>query len=352
MKKKLKKDEKGQIFSSDLLIGIIILIFIVGIIANITDRTNEKMIDKTALNNLEKQTIELADYLIKNPGSPEEWENSIELNNGIINDNIIPGLAIKNKNIKNGYFEDESESSYKVIPNTISYEKLLKINSYYELISKNIFNNSIKSSISIYPINCGIKPMIIGDNLNNEDNNVINVERYVKCDFFKKLVIYDFNDLKLQGRNYTREVFCNHDNIIETTNHSNTQKSIWLCKNFRIYKNSLENYSYYLISSENIKDLNCYWTLESLNKTNNKTKKLEQDVIELNNYFEEDLENSYENIYTIHFKIPKTKSNEFNSCLLAIPKSLIKNGLIDKSKLKYDYFQIQDVKFNLQTSYL
>lgn len=229
----------------------------------------------------------------------------------------------------------------------------MKINSYYEkLIGENLFNNNLKSSIIINPINCEIEPIICGDDLDNEENNVISVERYVKCDFFKKFVIFDFNDLKLQGRNYTREVFCNHDNIDELESHTNTQKSIWLCKSFRIYNSSLENYDYYLISSNQINNFNCYWTIESLNKTNNKTEKLNQELIYLNPFFQEDLEKQYDNIYSIHFKIPKTNVNEFNSCLVAIPKNLTDSGLIDDNKLIYDYFQTQDVKFELRTCYI
>ena len=228
----------------------------------------------------------------------------------------------------------------------------MKINSYYdELINQNLFKSSIKSSISIYPIDSDIEAIVCGDDL-KEENNVISVERYVKCNFFKKFVIYDFNDLKLKGRDYERDVYCNHDNVGELESHSNTQKSIWLCKSFRIYKNTLENYDYYLISSDKIKDFNCYWTIESLNKANNKTKKLQENLIYLNTFFQEDLESEYDNIYSIHFKIPKTNVDDFNSCLVAIPKNLTDSGLIDDNKLKYDYFQIQDVKFVLRTCYV
>lgn len=348
----LKKDNKGQIFSTDLLIGIILLIFIIGTIANITEKSHEKLIDKVALTNLEEQSIEAMDYLIKNPGNPEDWENNIELNNGIVNNDIIPGLAIKNKNIKNGQFEDESNSPYKITINTISYEKIIKIQTFYKkLIDENLFNNSLKSSIAIYPVNSKIQPIICGDNLDNEDSNVVNVERLVKCNFLRNLVIYDFNDLELQGRNYTRDNFCNHDNIVGIGNHSNNQKSIWLCKNFRIYKNSLEDYNYYLISSDSINNFNCYWLIENLNKTTDRSEKLNKEIIDLNPLFEEDLKNTYETIYSIHFKIPKTNANEFNSCLVAIPNNLTENEIINENTLKYDYFKNQDVRISLKTSY-
>lgn len=123
-----------------------------------------------------------------------------------------------------------------------------------------------------------------------------------------------------------------------------------MCKSFRIYKNTLETNDYYLITSSEINDFNCYWTIENLKKADNKTKKLNQELIYLNPFFQEDIE--ADNIYSIHFKIPKTKINEFNSCLVAIPKNITDSGLIDDSKLKYDYFQIQDVKFELKTCYV
>jgi hypothetical protein len=134
------------------------------------------------------------------------------------------------------------------------------------------------------------------------------------------------------------------------TNHTDDERSLWLCKNFRIYKKSLEDYNYYLISDESIKSSNSYWILESLNRTNDNGQRLDQEIIDLNSFFNNDLENSSEDIYSIHFNVPKNHINDFKTFLVAIPKNMT-NDMISNDQLKYDYFKVQDVNFVMKMSY-
>lgn len=349
--KHLKTNNKGIIFSTDLLLGLIIFLFITAIIANLTDKVNDKILDKTEISNLEELAIETTDYLIKNPGNPEEWESNSELSQEIEKNYIIPGLAIKNKNVANGQFKDESTNPEKIIPNTIDYDKLLKIkNNYDKLINNKLFNDKLKSSIAIYPLNHDLNPITMGDNLTEYRSNIAVVNRTVKCDFLSKYVIYKFNDFQLKGNSYKKEELCNHDNIQELANHSDTRKSFWLCKSFRIYRNSLENYSYFLLFDEKISETNSYWVLDNLNNTNNKTEKLNNKIIDLNPYLENDLENKTNDIYSLHFKVPKNKIANFNGVLVAIPKNLTDN-LLNDNQLKFSYFNTEEVYFILKTAY-
>ena len=340
----LKKDNYGLIYSTDLLLALIMLIVILAVIANLSDDLNERMLSSEEFSNLEKLAVESSDYMLNNPGVPEDWESKIE-EEGHINRNIIPGLAKKDKFVRNGKFRDESSSSEKVVENTISYSKLIKLNGHYDdLIDKNLFNDSFESSIAIYPINAEIEPIMMGDNLDDNLGDVVSVNRTVKCDFLSNYVIYNFNDFELYGSNYERETSCNHDNVKNLQGHENTNNYFWLCKSFRIYRNSLENYSYYLISPNNINSLNVHWTLDSLNNTSDDKNSLNNDVINLNNYFEEDLNDKYNNIYTIHFEVPKEKADNFKALLVAIPKDY-EEDLKSDNQLKYDYFRQEDVNF-------
>ena len=79
-------------------------------VANLSDGLNEKILSEEELSSLEDIAIETSDYLLNNPGNPENWEEDERLNNGIVSKNILPGLAIKNKNVENGEFFDESAS--------------------------------------------------------------------------------------------------------------------------------------------------------------------------------------------------------------------------------------------------
>ena len=344
------KDQYGLLYSSELLLSIIVLIFMIGIIANLSDGLNEKMLTE------EELSIESTDYLLSNPGNPENWEEDIGLNNGIVSKNIIPGLAIKNKNVDNGEFFDESASDEMIMSNAISYNKLIKIkNNYDSLIGCNLFNDSVKSSMAIYPLNSKIRPIEMGYDFGNEDDNVndndiVTVNRTVKCDFYSGFVVYNFNDFELYGDDYNKDMFCNHDTNPNLTNHSNDGRYLWLCKNFRVYKESLDEYNYYLISDESVKNSGTSWILESLNRTSENKEILNQEVIDLNPFFLEDLENSSGEIYSIHFNVPKNRVSDFKTVLVAIPNN-ITDVLISNDELNYDYFRVQDVNFVLKVGY-
>ena len=355
IRKNIKKDETGLLYSSELLLSIILLVFIIGIMASLSDNLNERILSEEEFDSLENSAIESCDYLLNNPGSPENWEEDQGLNNGILSSDIIPGLAVKNKRLDNGEFYSESVNDKKVIGNTISYNKLIKIRNNYEvLIDKSLFNNSFKSSMAVYPLNSKIRPVIMGNNFDNvndniNDNDIAVVKRTVKCDFYSNFVVYNFNDLELGGEDYAKDEICNHDSNPNLENHTGDGRFFWLCKNFRIYKKSLDDYNYYLLSDQSVHS-NSYWILESLNRTNEHEERLNQEVIDLNPFFMEDMENSSGEIYSIHFKIPKNKIGNFKTVLVAVPKN-ITNDLILNGELKYDYFKVQDVNFILKIAY-
>lgn len=353
MIKKLIKDKYGLLYSTELLLSIILLVFIIGIMANLSDDLNEKIGVEEELSSLEDIAIESSDYLLNNPGSPENWEYDETLDNGIASSNIIAGLAIKNKTIDNGQFYDEGSGDDNVIANSISYRKLIKIRNNYDLlIGRNLFNDSFKSSMAVYPLNSEIGPLLMGDEFDDEadDNNIAVVNRTVKCDFYSGFVVYDFNDFELSGDNYYRDEICNHDSDSKLENHSNDERPFWLCKNFRVYKKSLEEYNYYLISDETIKNSNSYWILESLNRPNEDKQRMNDELVDLNPFFSADLENSSDEIYSIHFNIEKNHINDFKTVLVAIPKNMT-DGLISNNELRYDYFKVQDVNFLLKIAY-
>ena len=352
MKKNMKNDQDGLLYSTELLLSIILLVFIIGVMANLSDSLNERMLSEEGFSSLEDIAIESTDYLLNNPGSPEDWPNDEGLNNGIVSHNIIPGLAIKNKNMENGEFYSESIADEKIMSNTISYNKLMKIkNNYNSLINENLFNDSVKSSISVYPLNNKIGPIIMGDGLGDGDANALAVaERTVKCDFHSNFVVYDFNDFEIAGEDYVMEEDCNHDTNPNLENHANDGRSFWICKSFRVYKKSLEDYNYYLLSDESIKNSGSYWILESLNRTNDNRQRLNQEVIDLNPFFTQDLENSSGEIYSIHFNVPKNRIDDFRTVLVAVPKNMT-NDLISNGELEYDYFKVQNVDFVLKIAY-
>ena len=356
MRKSIIKDEYGLLYSTELLLSIILLLFIIGIMANLSDGLNERMLMEEESSSLEGMAVETSDYLLNNPGSPENWEENEGLTNGMVPSNIIPGLAIKNRNVENGEFYSESSDGEKIMSNTISYNKLKKVKGNYDgLVNRNLFNGSFKSSMAIYPLNSEIEPIIMGNDFgdgddNVNDNDIASVNRIVKCDYYSNFVVYDFNDFEILGEDYVKEGDCNHDSNPNLENHRNDGRSFWLCKSFRVYGKSLDEYNYYLLSDESVKNSGSYWILESLNRPNENRQRLNQEVIDLNPLLTEDLSNSSGEIYSIHFNVPKNRIDEFRTALVAIPKNMT-NDLISNGELRYDYFKAQEVDYVLKISY-
>ena len=100
----LRKDQCGLLYSTELLLSIILLVFIIGVMANLSDGLNEKILAEEKFSSLESIASESSDYLLNNPGRPENWEDDNGLDNGIVSSSIAPGLAIKKKDMENGQF--------------------------------------------------------------------------------------------------------------------------------------------------------------------------------------------------------------------------------------------------------
>ena len=337
------KDSKGSIFSTDLILTLFLFILILGIVANITDSSNEKIINPLEIAELERLSGEVVDNLINNPGTPSHWEKLSDYGN------VRPGLAIENN-------ED------KPIINTISYEKIkiLENNQYNSLIGEKIFNKKIKSSIAIYPIDCEISPIIIGDKIDNSNVNISNivvVNRTIKCDFYNRLAIVSmasdkiFTDLSENSNGKIIEdngksTLCNHKTI-NNSNHSNIGNYYWICKEFRLTKKDLENKKYYLLFDDNSINNDNYWILDNTKAISTVENSINREKIDLNTYFDEPLKDEISLTFYLHLKINKNNNKfyNFNSVLVGVPED------IDINSLNIDYFKEQECYFIMKTSY-
>lgn len=284
-------DNKGN-FTLEIVVAGMILLLILGIISLATEVSQEKISKSVESNNIEKTISEIADSLINDPGKPIIWED--------YKPSRI-GLAIIN--------EDE-----KVIPNSVSYFKLLELGRDYDnYVTKRIFNNKFQSSMELIPYETSISSVKIGSN-DIDSNNVYSVNRVVKCDFFKKYVICDFlNDGK-----------CNH-------NHNQKDHS---CNYFKIFKGNLKKTDYYLLLN-NSEVPESKYSIDTTHFKNYKYKSTSNTKIYLNNELKELFEgNESSSIVFIHFDKKDTKA-----VLVGVPKDF------DKSKLNYNYFTTQKCDF-------
>ena len=287
-------DDKGSI-TIEIAIALIIILMIVGIILSINEISTQKIVKQGENEHIETFIEEAAVNLINNPGTPDNWE---------INKKGTPGLAIVN---------EEGQ----VIPNSVSYAKFIALGSDYEkFATKILFNSKIKTSMELIPHESSISSVKIGSSENS--NTVHSVNRLVKCDFFKKYVIKDFQN---EGK-------CN-------LNHDQNSHS---CNYFKVFKGNLRASDYYLLVDDDEK-YNLNYFIGSTRLVKDKSWELvTSDKIYLNEKI-----NFYDDsnaIVFIHFNKPQAKA-----FLVSVPKSF------DINKLDYDYFKTNDCEFILKAWY-
>lgn len=276
------KDNKGMM-TGEIIILLILIILIFGIIANFTEKTNDKITEKISSENIDKKAIEFCDNLINNPGTPKNWQKLKNKNN------IIIGLALV----------DENNAS---VVNSIDYSKLMALSADYDkLVNKKVFDEQYKSSIILTPLTGNVPKIQLGD---DDLKNPITVNRIVSCDFFKK---YQINSFKKDGE-------CNQYHI---TTHS--------CNHFKVFKSWLKKMDYYLLFDKNsYKDY--YWSIDST-QIIGIAKKADSEKIYLNPTIDGKIFLVNNGIMFIHINQENPKA-----IVVAVPKNF------DKNKLYYDYF--------------
>ena len=290
----LKMDNKGNI-SLEIAIILIILILITGIELSLSETGNQKAV-RNMVNEHDELLVEsVVDNLINNPGNTHDWEGY---------EKGMAGLAIVN---------GEGE----VIPNSVSYEKLIELNSDYEkYVNRYLFQSKMKSSMELIPQESIISSVKIGNK--ETSDNIYSVNRIVKCDFYKKYVIKDFlNDGK-----------CNH----------NHKQNKYDCNYFKIFKGNLRASNYYLLFDESEKYNAKYFIDNTKDRDYESWKNVISDEVYLNDRIDFYSESSA--IIFVHIDKPKTKA-----VLVSVPKDF------DKGKLKYDYFRTNECEFILKAWY-
>ncbi len=287
-------NEKGSI-STEILIVLVVILLIIGIAAKFSETTLDKIAISTENENIELLLSQSVDSLINNVGN-ENWEKYIF---------GTPGLAILNENEA-------------IIPNSISYEKFLILgDNYNKLVDKNIFNSKIKTSMEIIPQESSISSVKIGSQENTK--NVYSVNRMVKCDFYKKYVIKDF---QTKGK-------CNH-------NHGDD----YSCNYFKVYRSYLRNNDYYLLIDKNSTD-NLKWSMDTTRVKLPAVESVTSNKIYLNNRINLEFPiTDLSSIIFIHFN-----KKDVKAVLVGVPKDF------DKSKLDYDYFRTNNCEFILKGWY-
>lgn len=285
-------DDKGNIIV-EIAIVLIITLMITSIVLNASELMTNKAITSVESENTEILINEMLDNLVNNPGIPENWE---EYGKG------TPGLAIIN---------EEGET----IPNSVSYTKFMALKNNYKKLVERKFSSKIKTSLELIPQESSISSVKIGNGDENGDTHSVN--RLVKCDFFKKFVVKDF---QYGGK-------CNHK-------HSQNSHS---CNYFKVFKGNLRSSNYYLLINSGENDLE--YIIDTTRVVKGRFwENPGSDKIYLN-----DKINFYDDpsaVVFIHFNKPNVKA-----VLVSVPKNF------NMRNLNYDYFRTNDCNLILKAWY-
>ena len=278
---------------AEIAIVLVIILMIFGIVLQANENLSDKIIKTQEINNIEKMLNEIADNLVNNPGNPDNWQ---DYGFG------TPGLACIG-------------SEGNIIPNSVSYSKLIALGKNYDkLVSEALFNSKVKTSIELVPQKSSISSVKIGEW--EDGDEIFSVNRWVKCDFYKSYTIWDFqNDGK-----------CNHQ-------HRQTENS---CNYFKVFKGNLMSSDYYLLIDDG-EDVDYivdttrvvkqrYWQTPTSNKIH-----LNPEI----NFYDDSSA-----VVVVHLNKPDARA-----VIVSVPK------FFDSSFLEYDYFRSNECRFILTAWY-
>lgn len=287
-------DNRGNIVI-EVAIVLTVILMIAGIVLNLSENVTQKAVKTSERENTQILISEVIDNLINNPGVPENWN---EYKKG------TPGLAIVNEHEE-------------VIPNSVSYEKFSTLGkNYKKMVSEKIFGSKVKTSMELTPKSSGISSVKIGEK--GESGNIYSVNRLVKCDFFKKFVIKDFQN---EGK-------CNHGH----------KKNSHSCNYFKIFKGNLKKANYYLVIDKDEKSKVKYMVDTTRVVKARFWENPSSNIIYLN-----DKINFYDDtsaVVFIHFNKAHAKA-----VLISTPKTFKINDL------NYDYFTTNECQLTLKAWY-
>lgn len=275
-----------------IILVIVLLIF--GIVLTSIENDGQKVIKTQKTNNMEKVIGEVADNLINSPGTPENWN---EYGKG------TAGLAIVNE-------------GGEIIPNSVSYEKLIALgNDYDTMVYERMFDSKIKTSMELISKDSTVSSVKIGQL--EKGDSIYSAARLVKCDFFKGHVIKDFHNGKCNK---------NHD------------QNLTSCNYFKIFPKNLKNSNYYLLVDEGEK-----YDLKYIIETTRIAKERPWQTTLSERIYLNDKIDFYDDdsaVVFVHLNKPDAKA-----VLVSVPKDF------NEDFLKYPYFKTNECKFILKAWY-
>jgi hypothetical protein len=305
-------EKRGMVFSIDLMLALIILTVSLGVTADALDIVGGKMQDYSYTNSLERITLGAADMLIKEPGSPENWE---QLNNL---DGVTPGLA------------STDPGNMKVQSKSLDIVKINRFKeNYRELMIGKVLPEYCHSNLVIYPIDRCVEPISMGEGaVNSSYNDVVMVNRTVLCNFINSSLMVFIDTLKYNSSNLEQDSLgeeCPHQDIMATPNHSKVDyknyKPGWICYHFRVARDMLNSTDFYLMTDPvNIEDPSAVWLIDRPENRTETVNSFSNRPILVNDQINAAIGNESTVVLWLHVFSCGNPEKAFNTYLAGFPK--------------------------------
>jgi len=307
--KRLIRDEDCQVFSIDVMLGLIIIVVIMGISADSMDLISYKIQEFSYSSSMERIVEDAADVLIETPGTPENWEECDP------NVEISPGLA------------QYDNVTGKTVPNTLSIKKISKLQNHYEeLIYGKILPDIMHSTMIIIPLDSKFKPLIIHeDEIDEQSPDTFIINRTILTNYIDSKVVINIgnniNSANTGAKNLNYEK-CPHNDLNGTYKHENPKKGqnpFWICKHFTLSKKELDSSDFYVFT-EPLGNINTVeWIIDRNEKISNKGNRFDSKPRCVTDRIQEVLGQDENATLWLHVKI-SSNQNPFMIYLVSLPK--------------------------------
>ncbi len=313
------EEQRGVVFSTDLMMALIIITVVLGVSANSMDSVGSKIQEESYANSVDRISIGAADMLIKNPGEPDNWE---ELGGFI---GVTPGLAEIN--------HDGSRVNQK----TLSIQKIncLK-NNYEELMRGRVIPPYCDSSLTISPVDPSLEPITMGK-ISPGSSDIIVINRMVLCNFYNTTELV-FIDTKNYNTSQKKEggYICQHNDLPGNIKHTGVdyynRKPGWTCYHFRVTPAMLNSHNFYLMTDPNpVTDNSAVWMIDCPENTTEDTHTFSNQPILVNSIIDAYIGNKTSCVLWLHVFSSGTSQTAFNTYLAGFPKETP----IDRVKIQY-----------------
>ncbi len=298
------RENKGQVFSTDVLFALILITIAMGMSADALDIVAFKISDYSAGKSLDRIATDAANILIDTPGPPD-WEKS---NNTLL---VTPGLAQDNNRTKN-------------TTKVLSLAKITQLKTRYPELMANIIPPGGNSSLTIYPAGDGLEPLVVGNETPPVDVTEVTV--------VNRTVLVNFRDYRIltsiTGSSPTE--ICPHNNYKGVTEHVkldynnkpdyNNLTSDWNCKCFKISQKDLNTTDFYILTDPSISgDNEAKWMLDRPDKISEKQENFQSQPVQINDRVRELIGDEEEASLWLH--VSGDSSKPFNTYLVGVPKN-------------------------------